>query len=566
MAVVIAAVAAGTQPALAKGEFLGWKGWDFYDEPAEPVGVDYVWDANYGGIEFPAEVTDVLTITGPRRAQYWRASTLDDFRRGRWVEDTDLIAISARTQDLSFDPLLPARARNTSDLVRASVEVKALRDDHLVAPGTPLVFDPRGIGLVQYRSGNVALVDGGLERGDTYTVWSYAPRPSPRQLAAVRRPVDRRNTVESRYLEVVPGAETPPFGVDGRRPRIANLAQNRQVGPAVRRYLPLLDRAERVTRGARTQYAAVVALESWFRNDGGFRYDEQPPAVRAGVPVLVDFVERTKAGYCQHYAGAMAVMLRFLGIPARVAVGFTSGKYEPEKQRWTVTDHDAHAWVEVWFDGWGWLPFDPTPTRGVEASPYSTASGIRAVQDEIAGIFRQELRRGGAPQGPAEGTAAEAGRDVPGDLGGTVTAAARKGGSLLKLLALVGIAVLALVALAKLGRRRLRYLSRDPRRVAAAARAELVDFLADQGVVVPRSATAHELAAILHRELRVDGDAFADALAAARFAPRERAGAAAREARRELSSIQRLLRKRLTNAERARGFFSVRSLGLGAAA
>ncbi len=67
----------------------------------------------------------------------------------------------------------------------------------------------------------------------------------------------------------------------------------------------------------------------------------------------------TRSGYCQHFAGAMALMLRYLGIPARVAAGFASGTYS--KDHWTVTDHDAHAWVEVWFAGYGWLPFDPTP-------------------------------------------------------------------------------------------------------------------------------------------------------------------------------------------------------------
>ncbi len=82
--------------------------------------------------------------------------------------------------------------------------------------------------------------------------------------------------------------------------------------------------ARRVTRNASTPYGAVLALESWFRQTGGFRYDESPP--RDPGPPLEVFVKRTKAGYCQHFAGAMALMLRLLGVPARVAVGFTSGR------------------------------------------------------------------------------------------------------------------------------------------------------------------------------------------------------------------------------------------------
>ncbi|HSC92426.1 MAG TPA: transglutaminaseTgpA domain-containing protein [Gaiellaceae bacterium] len=567
-ALVLAAVAAGTQPGVAKGEFLGWKGWDPYDKPADPVGVDYVWDASYDGIKFPDTPTDVLRITGPERALYWRAATLDEFRRDRWVEAPAVIGASDRPARLLGDPMLPAQARDVTRWVEAKVEVSALRDDHLVGASMPVALDPNGIGTVEYRLGNVAVVDGGLERGDSYTVWSYAPRPSPRALASVRPTSDRRNSLESSYLQVVPGAEVPPFGVAGRDARVRTLAANRTLGARVRRYLPLYERALEVAGAADNEYAAVVAIESWFRSRGGFTYEESPPRLRSGAAPLVDFVERTKSGYCQHYAGAMALMLRYLGIPARVAVGFTSGKFEPEKRRWTVSDHDAHAWVEVWFNGWGWLPFDPTPTRGVQGSPYSTASASAAVQSAIDQILRQSLRRGGeAVGGPAEGTDVEAaGRDVPGDFGGTVGAAARTGGSLLKLLALLALALFGVVAAAKLGRRRIRYLTRDPRRVAAACRAELVEFLLDQGVRVPRSATAHELAALLSGELHVDARAFADAVAAARYAPRDRAGEAARRARRELLALERVLRKRLTNAERARGFLSVRSLGFGGAA
>jgi transglutaminase-like putative cysteine protease len=563
--VVAAALVAGAQPAVAKGEFLQWKRWDPYDKPADPVGVDYVWDASYDGIKFPDTPTDVLVVTGPEQVDYWRAGTLDEFRAGRWVEAPALVAVSSERQQLTGDPLLPARARSAESIVRATVEVKALRDDHLVAPGTPIVLDPRGIGTVEYRTGNVAVVDGGLERGDRYVVWSYVPRPRPRDLAAVPPLSDRRNTLQSPFLQVAPGIALAPFAAAGRDAQVRSLASNPRLAPRVVPYLPLYRRALAVAGGARTQYAAVVALEAWFRTGGGFRYSESPPRLRAGAP-LVDFVERTRAGYCQHYAGAMALMLRYLGIPARVAVGFTAGKHDEKKASWTVRDTDAHAWVEVWFEGWGWLNFDPTPTRGAAESPYANASAIPGVQSEIGAIVRQELRRGSQPTGPAEGTQAAGGRDVPGDLAGTVGAAARTGGSLVRLLALLLVAALALVAVAKVGRRRARYLTRDPRRLAAAARAELADFLLDQGLVVPRSATPHELAALLQRELRLDGARFAAALATARYAQPERAAEAARRARSELRSLERLLRKRLTNAERARGFVSVRSLGLGSAA
>src|SRR5262249_4898894 len=80
-----------------------------------------------------------------------------------------------------------------------------------------------------------------------------------------------------------------------------------------------------------------------------------------------------RAGFCQHFAGGMAVMLRTLGIPARVAVGYTGGRFDPQVDRYVVTDRDAHSWVEVWFPDRGWLPFDPTPGRSAP-NPASVSS------------------------------------------------------------------------------------------------------------------------------------------------------------------------------------------------
>src|SRR5262249_21673203 len=136
-------------------------------------------------------------------------------------------------------------------------------------------------------------------------------------------------------------------------------------------YTPLYASAKAIVGRAKNPYAAVVAIESWLRDSGRFTYDEHPPQV-AGVPPLVSFVTETRRGYCQHFAGAMALMLRYLGIPARVVGGFAGGTYSDD--HWTLTDHDAHAWVEVWFHGYGWLPFDPTPGRASLGASYSASS------------------------------------------------------------------------------------------------------------------------------------------------------------------------------------------------
>jgi hypothetical protein len=132
-------------------------------------------------------------------------------------------------------------------------------------------------------------------------------------------------------------------------------------------------------------------------------------------------------------------------------------------------------------------------------------------------------------------------------------------------LALIGLVLagaLAVLLVTKVAVRRLRYLVRDPRRLAAACRHELVDFLLDQRIEAARSATLHELGELVRDELAVEPDRFVAAATAARFGPPEGARAASRDARRELRLLLSRIRPRLTPFERARGLLSVRSLGL----
>jgi transglutaminase-like putative cysteine protease len=558
----LAAIGATSSEAVAKGEFLSWKRWDPYDRPDKPVGVRYVWNANYGGIRFPEKVTTVLTVDGPDRALYWRATTLDTYDGDRWIEELRPIGSSRRVRVLN-DPLMPLESTDRQRWVRADVTVHALLDRHLPGPSVPVAYDPKGAGNIDYDAGGVAVLDGGLKRDMRYTVWAYAPRPTPVQLARSRVPrgLRLRNTILSDYLELGPGAAVSPFGSDDRVERLQTLLDSPWYGQFLIRNEPLYRRARELTEGAETPYAAAVTIEAWLRSQGGFSYDEQPPTALQ-EPALVAFVTRFKRGYCQHFAGAMALMLRSLGIPARVAVGFTSGSYNASKRRWTVTDHDAHAWVEVWFDGWGWIPFDPTPGRGRLSGTHSTASPQLNTQQfaQVGGpsaIVRAEARRTSA-----EGTGLEGTRDVPGDIGSIGGTVRDTGGSLLRLVALLALAAVALISLAKLVVRRSRYLTRDPRRVSAACRAELVDYLADQGIRVPRSATLADLGDALSGRLYVDADAFVAAAGAARFAPEREARSAARRARRELRALRGRLRRRLSVGERLRGLVSVRSLGL----
>ena len=87
------------------------------------------------------------------------------------------------------------------------------------------------------------------------------------------------------------------------------------------------------------------------------------------------FLIDTKEGYCQHFAGAMALLLRMGGIPARVATGFSPGGFSKRRNAWIVRDTDAHAWVEAWFDELGWVTYDPTPDSTPARSQIAALEG-----------------------------------------------------------------------------------------------------------------------------------------------------------------------------------------------
>ena len=117
--------------------------------------------------------------------------------------------------------------------------------------------------------------------------------------------------------------------------------------------------ARQLKRGAETPYQYVLAVNRHLQD--GFTYDEGPGAIAPDRAPLDGFLFDTRAGYCQHFSGAMALLLRMGGIPARVVTGFSPGGFSQRKRAWIVRDTDAHSWVEAWFDEWGWVTFDPTP-------------------------------------------------------------------------------------------------------------------------------------------------------------------------------------------------------------
>ena len=536
--VVVAAVVlagAGAKPSVAA---LDWQSWDFFGQARAERTVALIWSSDYGGIDRPSGTTTVLRVMAPRRALYWRATTLDLFAQDHWIEALYNTDASGAERLLPADPLLPARAARRAGWVKQEVDVRALVDDHVIAAGQPMQIAAGPKHRLTYLSGGVMRSPGGLGEMRRYTVWSYVPRPTP--AALVKSPPAYPRELY-RYLDVG-RAIVPDFGYPKRDAIVASLFRDERYQP-LWPYQALWRDAHRLTARAGSPYEATVTIERWLRSDGGFGYDERPPAP-VGLPPLVDFLERSKLGYCQQFAGSMALMLRYLGIPARVAVGFTSGKWKDGG--WTVTDRDAHAWVEAWFAGYGWLAFDPTPGQGRLSATYTNASdSADAIRALGTGRFL----------GSEPNKTAPAPRNLP-PLE-QPSADAVWWPYLLPLAALA--AVLLTLALVKSIRRYRRAATRDPRRRASAARADLADFVRDQGSGVPAHAPMTELAAELRR-LGVASDGFAAAFSRARYGPAAGAAAAADDARRELERVLALLRDRLGPGRRVRGFLALRSL------
>jgi transglutaminase-like putative cysteine protease len=565
LVLLAAAAAASTSGAVSKGAFLDWQRWDFYNRPDTPVGVRYVWDSHYGGIHFPKKKTVVyrIRVPGPQRGLYWRATTLDDYTGNGWQENLNVGPASERDQIDATG--LTTKARDQKNWVRQDVTVESIRDTHLVGSAQPVRWrPPSGTAAADVR-GNIVVLPNALHRDQRYTVWSYVPRVKPSQLA--KAGVDYPNGIE-RYLEVIQGgARVLPFATPNRDDLMhVFLDATYQDDTLVQSNRVLYDVAKRVVGDARTPYAATVALESWFRTfkEGGFRYDEQPPTPVLGEPALVDFVTNTKRGYCQHFAGAMTLMLRYLGIPARVAAGFTSGSYDSHKHEWKVTDHEAHTWVEVYFPGWGWLPFDPTPGRGLLNAAYSSASPVfdardfnsPDIQDSLGSASSLEfLKTLGRPgQKGASGAAnPSAGR-------GGVTVVRDKGPSIVLLALLVLLAAAAFVIGLKALRRAVRFAGKDPRALASACRRDVIGFLADQGFDLPASATLADVGRALERYFAVDSAPFVRSATVARFGPPKEAEKAVERARRELRRVRRDLRNQMSAMSRIRGAVSLRSL------
>jgi transglutaminase-like putative cysteine protease len=256
---------------------------------------------------------------------YWRGLVFDTYERGVWT-----VSKRGYSEMLPYVPprlLPPAPPNNLGSFVQVFRVLRPLPGvisaaypiQSLYAPVTSLREDAYGTFFTPDL----------LRPGQTYSVVSYLPN------------------LTAKELQTEPVLTAPP-GVD----------------PAYLDFGALSQRARDLAAGAVAGHTAnefdeVMALTNYLQSN--FRYSQQLGHVPAGRDPVDWFLFDVKIGYCEQFATAATLMLRSLGIPARLATGYSTGSYDSVLDQSVVRERDAHAWVEVWFPNHGWVPVDPSP-------------------------------------------------------------------------------------------------------------------------------------------------------------------------------------------------------------
>lgn len=239
--------------------------------------------------------------------------------------------------------------------------------------GKPTAARPAGLETIDRLSGSARQGGGG-----TYTVtvdYSVATEDALRAAGSDYPAwLDPYRNFSNSYQ-----AAPPPAPVSGRLPY-----RPREVIQRIH------DLAVEITVGKTTVYDQVTAIESYLR--ANYQYTLTPNVPPRTTDPIDYFLFSSKEGYCEYFATAMGDMLRSIGIPVRLVNGYGPGSYDDRLGRYVVKESDAHTWVEAYFPGYGWIPFEPTPDgtyfsipRGATVAPCAKDTVVCDLQGETAG-------------------------------------------------------------------------------------------------------------------------------------------------------------------------------------
>ncbi len=332
-------------------------------------------------LDEPIQLSDepVMDVWAEKR-YYWRAAVYDQYTGRSWINtDRYLILLKANAPLVELPYQLRREIVQTVRVLQPEMNLihaapQPVRVDRPVwAVHTP--SSPERAGSLKAFS--MLAYSGDLAGEGTYTVVSSVSEASAERLRAA-------------------GSDYPAWVTD----------RYRQLPPTVPQRVRAL--ARQITQGEDNAYDKATALEKYLRK---FLYNESveaPPQGRDGVDY---FLFDSRQGYCNYYASAMAVMARAVGIPARLASGYTSGRDVAERGAYRVFGSDAHTWVEIYFPGYGWVDFEPTGIRSPIVRPEPENEVEEELQDEERGFG--EEGRGEEPLGPGESASDAPSASIP---------------------------------------------------------------------------------------------------------------------------------------------------------
>ncbi len=269
--------------------------------------------------------SDEPASLAPRR--YWRSATYEAYTGQGWQN------APLEQRPVPANSPVVADQRAGFELVQ-QFDLLLSESEQIYAVNTPYLLDQPVQGW--WRDGeDLAELRGAV---DHYTVVSRVPQPTVAELRA-SSPITLSLPAEvaERYLGL---PETVPERV--------------------------LEMARQVAAEAPTRYDRARRLERYLRT---YPYSTDLPDPPRGRDIVDHFLFELQEGYCDYYASAMVVMARAVGVPARLATGYAQGRYDPELGRWVVTEENGHSWVEVYFEGIGWVEFEPTAGLPALARP-----------------------------------------------------------------------------------------------------------------------------------------------------------------------------------------------------
>ncbi len=293
----------------------------------------------------------MLDVTA-RHPALWRMQVLESFDNVRWL-------VSPEETHLPEPKAVQSRIR---------VEVRGLRNRSMVSPGR--ITAVPGDGATLPEPGEARALIHEPKEGSHYVVEAATVRTTAARLASIQIPKGPQYEPLTQL-----GIGRPPKYIPEPLARLAKSMPPVLLGT----YWGHLFRLSwHLSRGVKSELTVVKRVENYLL--GGGRYQYSTEVGQPGREPLLEFLFTTHKGYCQHFAGAAALLLRVAGVPSRVVVGFATG--EPiGHDTYAVRDEDAHAWIEVYFPGVGWVPFNPTPS----SAPADISAGIDVLRAGAAG-------------------------------------------------------------------------------------------------------------------------------------------------------------------------------------